>query len=95
MPYIIRNQIGEMLGHCTNKPGAGNKLPNGDDEVHDYYDDSDAAKVAEVSAFRAAQDAKLRQRVDPLAALKGALVARGVISQSDLDAASAATAEQG
>lgn len=65
MPYIIRNQQGVMVGHCTNKPGPGNKLPNGDDEIHDFYetDPGDLAyevgKIAEVAAWRSAQEAKV------------------------------------
>ena len=60
MPYIIRNQQGAMVGHCTNKPGPGNKLPDGSEEVHDFYED-EPAKAAEVAAFRAAQEAKANE----------------------------------
>lgn len=57
MPYIIRHQDGTIRGVCTNKPGDGNLMPDGTPEVHDFYDEKDAAKVAEVAAFRAARDA--------------------------------------
>ena len=64
MPYIIRDKAGNVMGVCTNKPGPGNKLPNGDDEVHDFFEETpgqpgyNAGKVQEVTAFRAAQEAK-------------------------------------
>lgn len=64
MNWIIRNTAGEIVGHCTGKPGPGNKLPNGDVEIHDPYEEDpadpayDASKAAEVAAFVAAQDAK-------------------------------------
>lgn len=66
MPYIIRNKQGVMVGHCTNKPGPGNKLPDGSEEVHEFYD-SEPAKLAEVAAFNAAQEAKIAQMKSPAA----------------------------
>ena len=58
MPYIIRNAVGVMCGHCTNPPGAGNKLPDGSDEVVEFYEDDpndpayDPSIAQEVDAFK-------------------------------------------
>lgn len=63
--YVIKNTAGEILGVCTNRPGAGNVLPDGTPEIVEQYEDDpnhaqfDAVRVAEVEAFKAAQAAKL------------------------------------
>lgn len=78
MPYLIKHQNGTVMGLATNKPGAGNKLPDGTDEVHEFYEDDpkdaayDAARTIEAAAFRAAQDTKVnapRTTAQKLAAL--------------------------
>lgn len=61
MPWITRDHLGQICGHFTNKPGDGNKIPDGAGgmmpEVPVYYEDDpaqpgyDAAKVTEVLAY--------------------------------------------
>ena len=66
MPWIIRNVQGEICGRCTNKPGPGNKLPDGTPEVPEWIEDD----TPEVAAFVAAQVAKpVPTLADQIAAL--------------------------
>lgn len=57
MAWIIRNAAGQICGRFTNKPGPGNKMPDGSDEVPIYVEEDpvepgyDAAALEEVSAF--------------------------------------------
>lgn len=46
MPWIIRNAEGKITGYFTNKPGKGNKMPDGSDEVPEYVEDN-ALEVVE------------------------------------------------
>lgn len=65
MTYLVKHQNGTVMGICTNKPGDGNRLPDGSVEVHQYVQDDphspdfDAAGVAQIAAFIAAQAEKL------------------------------------
>lgn len=66
--WIIRNAAGEICGTFTNKPGAGNKMPDGSDEVPIYVEDDpkapafDQAAIAEVAAFVDAQAQKAQKK---------------------------------
>lgn len=82
MPYIIRNAKGEICGRCTNRPGPGNKLPDGSIEQVEFIEED----TPEVLAFFEAQAARIAVRRDPLADLKAALIAKGVITEQDVSA---------
>lgn len=56
MAWLIRHQDGRLFGICTNKPGLGNKLPDGTDEVHEFVEE----ETDEMRAFNEVQAAKVR-----------------------------------
>jgi hypothetical protein len=84
MAYVIRNAQGEVCGRFTNKPGPGNKMPDGSDEMPIYFEDDpkeagyDATIAQEVEAFTAAREQRtpkvptLEERVAALEARAGA-----------------------
>ena len=49
MPWIIRNAAGEICGRSTNKPGEGNRLPDGSVERHEYIENDTAESLAFVN----------------------------------------------
>lgn len=66
--WIIRNAAGEICGHFTNRPGPGNKMPDGSDEVPIYVEDDPAVKefdqavIDEISKFGSAQAAQIQAK---------------------------------
>lgn len=57
MAWIIRNAAGEICGNFTNRPGLGNKMPDGSPEVPIYVETNpkepgyDAAVITEIASF--------------------------------------------
>ena len=55
MPYIIRNSALEICGLCTNRPGEGNLLPDGNPEIIEKYEE----ETPEIVAFKEYQATRL------------------------------------
>lgn len=76
MGWIIRNAAGEICGRFANRPGAGNKMPDGTPEASEYLEENpqqpgyDQARVEEADAFVSAAEARFVEGVKRAAALK-------------------------